>query len=273
VKKEIPVNPLLVDSHIHLDIVCAQHPDKISWFTKIRCLPLSWAHCREVTSAADIERYLRQQAETIAAITAAGLPCRYLTGIHPRNITPDMRPEMIHKLLAPYLDDPLCLGVGEIGLETGSAQEKELLHAQLELSEEVTRRNKVFGVHTPRKNKSAITREILAMLESFRHCCNSIVVDHCSEETIGSVLEMGFWSGITLSPVKTSPYVLADIIGNQSGQTDRIMLNSDSGMLFHEDLYRFYCSGNHCSREVKLKLLRDNALRFLTRRTEHEHIS
>lgn len=265
-KKVIPGTPLVVDSHIHLDSVYAQHPDIISWFKKIHCLPLSWAHCREVTSAADIKRYLRRQAETIAAINTTGLQCLYLTGIHPRNITSDMHPEKIHDLLAPYLDDPLCIGVGEIGLETGSAQEKEVLRAQLELGEEITQRDKVFGMHTPRQNKAAITGATLAMLVDFRHFHDSIVIDHCSRETIGTVLDMGFWAGITLSPVKTSFAELSEMIREQSGHTDRIMLNTDSGRIFYEDLYQFYCSGNHCSRDVKLKLLRDNALHFLTRR-------
>lgn len=272
-KKEIHVNPLIIDSHIHLDSVHTQHPDKISWFKKIQCLPISWAHCREATSAADIERYLRRQAETIAAISAEGLPCFYLTGIHPRNITRDIRPEKIRTMLAPYLDDPLCIGVGETGLETGSAHEKEVLHAQFELADLVIPRNKVFGVHTPRQNKPAITCATLSILEAFRHCQDSIVVDHCSKETIGTVLDTGFWAGITLSPVKSSAAELAEIIREQKGHTDRIMLNTDSGMLFYEDLYRFYCSGNHCSRDVKLKLLRNNALHFITRHRPLGHIS
>ncbi|HUT72081.1 MAG TPA: hypothetical protein VMW89_15535 [Desulfatiglandales bacterium] len=42
---------------------------------------------------------------------------------------------------------------------------------------------------------------------------------------------------------------------------DRIMLNTDSGSIFYEDLYRLYCSSS-IGRLTKTQLAKKNALHF-----------
>ncbi len=96
-----------------------------------------------------------------------GLSCYYLAGVHPRCITPDLRPHHIQDLLLRYLEDPMCLCIGEIGLETGSAIEENIFSAQLQLQDAVTDMAGKFGIHTPRGNKGARTERTLALLSSF----------------------------------------------------------------------------------------------------------
>ena len=74
---------------------------------------------------------------------------------------------LIEDLLAPYLQDPLCRGIGEIGLETGNLQETEVLLAQLELGRHLVSSGAVVGVHTPRSNKVEITQTTLGLLDQF----------------------------------------------------------------------------------------------------------
>jgi predicted metal-dependent TIM-barrel fold hydrolase len=259
-----PVNPSkasFVDSHVHLDRIFAENRERISWLRDAGCLVISWAFGDGIASVSDLKDYLYLKKDTIHRINKTGLPCFYLAGIHPRNVPPDLKPETIKDILAPYLDDPLCLGIGEIGLENGSYQEKEVLSAQLAMAHDVTGRDKVFGIHTPRENKVQITAEILTIIEQFPEYYNSIVVDHCTLETAGKVIAMGLWAGVTLSPIKTSSEELHQIIAENPSHQDRIMLNTDSGNIFYEDLYRFYHSED-CPVDLRTKLVEDNALRF-----------
>jgi predicted metal-dependent TIM-barrel fold hydrolase len=252
---------LFVDSHVHLDRILAENSERIAWLKNMGCLPISWAFGEDIETVEDLRNYLRAKQEAIHQISSSGLSCYYLAGIHPRNIPSDLRPEAIEDILGPYLDDPLCLGIGEIGLETGSNRAKKVLSAQLDMAHEVTDKGKVFGIHSPRENKTQIIAEILAILEQFGVYHNSIVVDHCTIETIRKVLDMGFWAGVTISPIKTSVEELRKILNENPNYHDRIMLNTDSGSIFYEDLYSFYLS-EHISEDIKTNLVKRNALSF-----------
>jgi hypothetical protein len=250
-----------VDSHMHLDLVQESSPDRIQWIKKVHCLAVSWAFAKHIDTATDLHRALGLQRETIHRLNDAGLPCFYLSGVHPRNIPADLRPEAIADLIMGHLDDNLCLGMGEIGLETASNREKDIFSAQMALAPQVTGRNKVIGIHTPRNDKQRVTREILALLENLPDLSDTIVIDHCTLQTIGTVLERGFRAGITVSPVKTSGDELRRIVAKHPDHLDRIMLNTDSGDLFYEDLYTIFMDSG-MPKNLKTALARDNALIF-----------
>ncbi|MCP4688840.1 MAG: hypothetical protein GY859_12370, partial [Desulfobacterales bacterium] len=251
----------IVDSHIHLDHVYKRRPDRVVWLREKGCAVISWAWAAELENAGHLKRYLQSQAALIHELHGDPLACYYLTGIHPRNITGDLRPGMVAAMLTPFLEDPLCLGVGEIGLETGSAREKEILAAQLDLATTVRGAGKRFGVHTPRSNKPEITRQLLETLENHPGIEDILVIDHCSEEILGLVLERGYWAGVTLSPIKTSPESLARMIEAHPDKLERIMCNTDSGTRFHEDLLKASQS-NDIAGAVKERIFYKNASRF-----------
>ena len=228
-----------IDSHVHLDHIFSNHREWILWLKETGCLPVSWSFARYIESETDIVSYLADHAETIRELSRTGLACYYLVGIHPRNISFDLTPEAISEMLLPYLDDPLCLGIGEIGLETGSRHEEEVFLAQMEMGRDVVDRGKVFGVHTPRQNKNRITLQTLSLLAVFVDIKEHIVVDHCSLKTIGNVLAMGFKAGVTLSAEKATAKEVLKIIRNNDESIHRIMLNTDSGTQVHDDLFMF----------------------------------
>ena len=256
-----PSKASFVDSHVHLDRIFAENRERISWLQGVGCLAISWAFGDGIASVSALKNYLLAKQETIHRTNKGGLSCFYLAGIHPRNVPPDLKPETIKDILAPYLDDPLCLGIGEIGLEKGNNREREVLSAQLAMARDVTGRGKVFGIHTPREHKAQMTAEILTIIEQFPPYHNSIVVDHCTLEIAGKVLDMGLWAGVTLSPINTSSEELHQIIMENPSHQDRIMLNTDSGNIFYEDLYRFYHSKD-CPVDLRTKLVKGNALSF-----------
>ena len=173
----------------------------------------------------------------------------------------DLKPEQIRELILPYLDDPLCLGIGEIGLETGSLREVEILLAHLELADELADRGKVFGIHTPRGNKAKVTSQTLDLLKSYFDYKERIVIDHCTPRIIGEVLSAGFWAGVTLSPVKASAEDVIEMVCRYENSLSRIMLNTDSGTQFFDSLYTFI-RGANLDMEIKEKITRSNAQRF-----------
>ena len=250
-----------IDSHVHLDHIYADNADRISWLEKTGCTPVSWSFCKPVESVADIQRCLANHSEIINELSVTRFPCYFLAGIHPRNITQDLKPEQVRELILPYLDDPICLGIGEIGLETGSPREVEILLAHLDLADEVAGRGKIFGIHTPRENKTMVAQQTLDLLKPYAEYKECMVIDHCTPEIIGAVLSAGLWAGVTLSPVKASAEDVKDIVSHYENYLSRIMINTDSGSQFYDNLHTFIQSDD-LDKEIKEKITRSNAEKF-----------
>ncbi len=225
----------MIDSHIHLDLIQQENPDRIPWMVSMGCEVISWAFNDTVHTLNDLKNYLTRQHSFIEAVNAQGLKSRFLTGIHPRTIPPELKVVEIPALLEPFLAHPLCQGLGEIGLETGDERECDILRGQLSLHKKVQALGKKIGVHTPRERKADVTRKILKILGEFPGIQGITVVDHTTAETLPWVLNAGFHAGITISPPKTSLPELAAILEEYEGETDRIMVNTDSGRQFYED--------------------------------------
>jgi hypothetical protein len=82
-------------------------------------------------------------------------------------------------------------------------------------------------IHTPHlEDKYQGTRMILDMLIGDSRIERSrVLVDHVEEHTVRTVLEEGFWAGMTLYPVtKCTPQRAADII--ETYGPERLMVNS-----------------------------------------------
>jgi predicted metal-dependent TIM-barrel fold hydrolase len=135
--------------------------------------------------------------------------------------------------------------------------------AQLELGRILPQHGKSIGIHTPRSNKSHITSTTLDILNQFHDISSLLVIDHCTIDSIGAVLNAGFWAGVTVSPPKTSWDELKRIVAMNSHQIDHIMCNTDSGSVFFEDVVQFSHSDN-MSEAVRTKLFYNNAAQFFT---------
>jgi len=230
-------------------------------------VPISWSYASRPDSIDSLRHYLNRHADFIRDLNQQDTPCFYLAGIHPRCISPDLRPHHLADLLTSYLDDPLCLGFGEIGLETGSSLEQEILSAHLELFHTVKDAKKRLGIHTPRSNKQEMTEKILSLLAAFSGIEPITVIDHCTIDTISPVLASGFHAGVTLSPTKTSHEDMMIIIKNHHQDLNRIMFNTDSGGTLYQDLYTFSSSDAFLP-DVRNQLVRQTATRFFLMRNE-----
>lgn len=226
----------IIDSHVHLCHLAKHNPDRITWLAGHQCTVISWAFGGNIGAVSDLEHYFSYRRSIFKELRRCGLDCYDLCGIHPRKIPPDLRPEAVAGLLTPFLEAPECLGIGEIGLETGSTLEQEILCAQIELGLSPGRPEVRFGIHTPRKGKASITAQLLLLLDAYEALPAAAVIDHCTHEIIGSVLSRGYHAGISLSRIKSSEAELIHMLECHAREADKIMCNTDSGSEFYEDL-------------------------------------
>ncbi len=226
----------IIDSHLHLCHIAQHHPERIAWLIEHQCAVISWAYGGKVRTVSDLSHYFSHRLSIFEELRQRGLDCYDLCGIHPRKIPPDLRPEAVADLLTPFMERPECLGIGEIGLETGSSLEREILCAQLEFGLARGWPDTRFGIHTPRKEKASITTQLLQLLDAYEALPAVAVIDHCTREIVGPVLSRGYHAGISLSPIKSSGAELIRILNRHASETDRIMCNTDSGGDFYEDL-------------------------------------
>ena len=226
----------IIDSHIHLCSLVKHNPDRIDWLIRHRCTVISWAFGGNIGSVSGLKHYYIDRRSVFKELRRRGLDCYHLCGIHPRKIPPDLRPEAVAGLLTPFLETPECLGIGEIGLETGSSLEREILCAQLEFGLSLGRPEVRFGIHTPRKEKASITAQLLRLLDVYKALPPVAVIDHCTHEIIGAVLSSGYHAGISLSRIKSTKTELIHMLACHAPDADKIMCNTDSGRDFYEDL-------------------------------------
>jgi hypothetical protein len=126
--------------------------------------------------------------------------------------------------MRPYLARPSVVGIGEVGLNNLTANEKKTLAQQFELAREL---ELPVLVHTPHNNKLEGALAILAIARECRLDPRRVDMDHNTEETIRHVLDAGYWAGITMYPrTKCTPQRARDMV--ERFGTERILLNSSA---------------------------------------------
>jgi len=132
--------------------------------------------------------------------------------------------EEVIALVPKFLDRPIVLGIGEIGLNKNSRNELRVFEMQIDLA---ARHHQLILVHTPHlEDKLKGTRLILAALQNDRRIRpEQVIIDHAEEHTVEMILDAGMWAGLTLYPeTKCTPARAIDILENYGGE--RLWLNS-----------------------------------------------
>ena len=251
----------IIDSHIHIENIYENKSEQILWMKDNNYIPISWSFTNDISNIDDFKKYLQKQLDIIENLNNIKLESYFLTGIHPRNIFPEINIFELEDIIMPFINNDFCLGLGEIGLENGDKLETDVFCRQLEMAYKIRQKGKKIGIHTPRNNKEKITKKILNILSDFSSLSDLIVIDHCTINTIEWVLEKGYYAGITLSPIKTSFLELKNIINQYNKYLNKIMCNTDSGSDLYLDLYNFYCS-DICNDIEKNMLCFENAFNF-----------
>ncbi len=147
----------------------------------------------------------------------AGLRLIPAVGIHPRCICEDWQNALS------WIEENGKV-VGEIGLETASEVEVEVLSAQLELAKKL---DLPCIVHTPKKNKLEVTEKVLEVVDRSGIGEELVVIDHATSGTVEKIIKRGFWAGLTVQPGKLSVEEAVSILENYGFES--FVLNSDTG--------------------------------------------
>lgn len=140
-------------------------------------------------------------------------------GIHPTNTIKNDK--LIYEFLANAIDNNQIVAIGEIGLDENTELERIAFKKQLELAND--KKAKVI-VHTPRKNKKEILKDIKEIiLETIDP--KLVVIDHINQDTIEDVIDEEFTIGLTVQPHKLSPQDASNILKEYG--FNKFLLNSD----------------------------------------------
>jgi len=122
-------------------------------------------------------------------------------------------------------------------------------------------------IHTPHlSDKSHGTKTVLEVLDGLKIDRNRIWIDHVEENTVKSVLDAGYWAGMTLYPVtKCSPRRAVDILEKYGNE--RLLVNSSADwgpsdpFTLQECILEFKLRG-HSTQEA-IEIFHNNPCRFL----------
>lgn len=214
-----------IDPHIHM---VSRVTDDYEMLARMGCIAISepafWAGF-DRGSVDGFRDYFRQLTE-VEPRRAANYGIKHFTWLcinakEAENVS--LSREVI-AMIPEFLKAPNVLGIGEIGLNKNTKNESIIFLEHVELA---IQHNQPILIHTPHlADKYQGTRMILDMLNADSRLDRSrVLVDHVEEHTIGTVLEQGYWAGMTLYPVtKCTPQRAADMI--ERFGPERLMANS-----------------------------------------------
>ncbi len=130
--------------------------------------------------------------------------------------------------MAPYLDHPRCVALGEIGFNRITRNEEEVFARQIEMAKA---RGMLTIVHTPHDtpevSKRRGTERILAMLREQDVDPGRVVVDHNTEETMDLTRRTDVWAGMTVYPYsKLNPARVVGLLRRWG--LERVLVNSSA---------------------------------------------
>jgi predicted metal-dependent TIM-barrel fold hydrolase len=210
----------MIDTHMHADTRPYEDFEAMSLAGITDILTLAHDPMRMSSSIVVADHFERLLIER-ERVEKNGIKLHVCLGLHPRIRPNDL--DVCLELLESYLKAKKAVAIGETGLESGDAFEIGMLQRQVELA--IKYRLPII-VHTPRKNKAAVTRDILGLLSSFSLDRSSVVVDHANAETAKQIVERGYNAGLTVQPSKLTPREATEIIKSQDHH--KLVLNTDA---------------------------------------------
>jgi len=112
--------------------------------------------------------------------------------------------------LAPYLDHPRCVALGEIGFNNNTPNEEAAFVRQLHIAK--ARRMPVI-IHLPHVDKLRGAKRTAEILKFEGMDPNRVLIDHNTEETIRLSRDTGCYAGMTVYPIsKLDPERVSAII-------------------------------------------------------------
>jgi hypothetical protein len=166
--------------------------------------------------------------------------------------------------LPAFLKRPNVVGIGEIGFNLNSANERTIFQEQLALAKKTGALVLIHTPHLAQKLKGTVLT--LELLREMNLPPDLVWVDHAEEHTIGMILDAGYWAGLTLYPMtKMSCKRAVDIL--ERFDASRIMVNSSADWGPSSPFTLFDCidefkARGHAEQEA-LDIFHNNPARYL----------
>lgn len=256
----------LVDAHVHADGLGDEDLETLVRFGVERvlvCAHDGLVDRGEPTAAAWVRQFERLLGPESIRLRKHGLRPLFALGVHPSHAPWRGLEELFHALPT-FLSDPSVVAIGTLGLKSGDDRERDLLTRQLELARDLRRPALVAAPPlAPEAGLRPLANLVLATgLDPAR-----VLVEHLTPTMVNPLRAFGFTLALEVSPGRLSE---ADAVGLVRRYGPRgFVLTSHAGegaanMLAVPMLAaRLVDAG--LSRDVVLRVARDNALRFLGR--------
>jgi predicted metal-dependent TIM-barrel fold hydrolase len=202
-----------IDHHAHM---CSRTTDDYQQMALTGCVavtePAFWAGW-DRSGVDGFDDYFRQLTEFEPA-RAAQYRIQHYTwmAMNPKESDDRALSREVLSRIPKFLDRPTVLGIGEIGLNRITRNEIDTYTEQVELA---LRHRQLILIHTPHlEDKLKGTRISVDVLRSFPTLePERVLVDHAEEHTLRTILDHGYWVGLTLYPqTKVSAQRAADMI-------------------------------------------------------------
>lgn len=209
----------MIDTHMHADSRSSEDFEKMYLAgidTAITCSFYPYKIDNETVLLNHLNRILEYDTKRASEY---GLELKVALGIHPANAIEN--PEAIYENLYGWIENKQIVAIGEIGLEDLTENEITVFKRQLDIAEET---NSKVIIHTPRKNKMEVLKEILEIIP--QHMDEKLaVVDHINPDVVGDAIDCECMLGLTVQPQKMEKEDAIAILDEYG--FDRFLLNSD----------------------------------------------
>jgi uncharacterized protein len=118
-------------------------------------------------------------------------------GLNPKEANDEALAEAVMDILPHFAVKESVVAIGELGYDEQTALEDKYLRAQIELAKEL---DLPIMIHTPHRDKKRGTLRTLDVLAEHTFPPERCVIDHNTEETVGSVLDRGFFAAFSIYP-------------------------------------------------------------------------
>lgn len=209
----------MIDTHTHVDARSSEDFEMMYLSgidTIVTCGFYPYKLTNETVLLNHLERILHYDTKRVGEY---GIDLKVALGIHPANT--EIKPDLIYENLYKWIENKDIIAIGEIGLEDLTEEEYQIFKGQLDIAEET--KTPVI-VHTPRKNKEKVLKEILAILPDHINP-ELVVIDHVNQNIVGELIDTDYTLGLTVQPQKMEKEEAIAILKEYG--FDRFLLNSD----------------------------------------------
>jgi uncharacterized protein len=185
----------MIEPHIHTVVRTIDDYRNMAQAGIVACVEPSFWSGVDRRAVASFEDYWEQTISHESARAAQyGIRHFAMVGVNPKEARGPVALAAV-EALAPFLDRPEVVGIGEIGFDLITDAEEEVFRRQLRLA---VKRQLPVIVHLPHQQKVEGLRRTIAVLEKEGAEPSRVIIDHNTEETVEMAMTTGCWVGLTV---------------------------------------------------------------------------